>query len=225
MTDARHSPPRQRRFSVEAGAAGRRLPHRRRALGRAGADLCRSERHAAGFLRLLSASFRTDFGTRLPHIFGERARASGAGDPLAAAAHRKHPSANPRRLRRSGGAQGPTTVIGWSRLPTMRPTPSRSSIRRDLDIGSRGGSFSRTAQEPAGPRRAATSPISGRRKWPGPATNIGSPSPRGRHPTRSPSASPEAPPGRAVDRQRRAAGHRQADRHHRPWLRCRTSRR
>ena len=47
--------------------------------------------------------------------------------------------------------------------------------------------------EPHGRPKAATSPISGRPKWPAPAMNIGSSSPPGRHRTRSPSASPGAP--------------------------------
>ena len=90
-----------------------------------------------------------DFGTRLPHVFAERVEHPEPAIRVAAAADRERPSADPGRLRRSGGVQGPMTAIGWSRRPTTRPTPSRSSIRTISSIGSRGASSFPTGQEPA----------------------------------------------------------------------------
>ena len=73
-----------------------------------------------------------------------------------------------------------TTAIGWSRRRTTRPTRFRSSIRRTSGIGSPKGSYFQLEMSRHGRRKAATSPTSGRRKWPGRAMNIGSPSPPGR---------------------------------------------
>ena len=105
---------------------------------------------------LSTASCREDFGTRLPHVFADARGASGARLSVAAAADRKRPSANPRRLRRSGGVQGRATAGGWSRHPTTRPTHFRSFIRPTLRIGSQRASSFRREASPLGPRRAAT---------------------------------------------------------------------
>ena len=112
-------------------------------------------------------------------------------------------------------------TIGSSRRRTTRPTPSRSSTRTTLSIGSAAALPFPQATNRSGPRRAATSPISGRPEmakvgdeyWlvftARQATNalaIGL--------ARAPVAA------RAVDRQRRAADHRQAAQHDRSRLRC-----
>src|SRR5207248_2174256 len=92
-----------------ARAARRRLPHTC-ALGRAGADLRRSNGLAAGLFRFLSAAC-DGFRYADARDLRRRAGAARARNPLAPAAHRERPPADPRRLRRSGDPQDPRRLL------------------------------------------------------------------------------------------------------------------
>ena len=178
-------------FSVEAAQEGEGF-RIRRPLGRAGADLCHSNGFAAGLFRLLPPALH-----RLRHAHARdlrrRARAARTDDPLAAAAHREHPSANSRRLRRSGGPEDRRRLLARRDVQRRAGRLPAPPLERSRTLGAEGLRLSRKARSPAGPPKAATSPISGRRKWRRSATNIGSASPPGRRAMRSRSASPEAP--------------------------------
>ena len=134
----------------------------------------------------------THFGTRMPEIFGdelERPAATMRWRPLLTE------NIHPQILAGYGDPAVLKTDDGYWLVATSNDAPDAFPLLHssDLYIGSRGGSFSRKARSPAGPQRAATSPISGRPKWRRPVTNTGSASPRETRPKRSRSASPEAP--------------------------------
>ena len=135
-----------------------------------------------------------DFGTALPHILAERA---GHQEPTIRWRPLLTENLHPQILVGYGDPAVFKDHDGYSAgrdVEQRARRVSRSSIRRTSGIGSPKGSSFQLEMSRHGRRKAATSPISGRRKWPGRAMNIGSPSPPGRHRTRSPSASPGALP-------------------------------
>ena len=81
-------------------------------------------------------------------------------------------------------------------VATSNDAPDAFPLLHSTDLDHwepQGFHLSRRATSPAGPPKAAMSPISGRRKWPRRATNIGCASPPGRPAMRSRSGLREAP--------------------------------
>jgi hypothetical protein len=131
-----------------------------------------------------------DFGTRVPHRFDVPVTDTGSDrswQPLLTK------NAGPRILSGYGDPAMLKTEDGYYLVATSNdapdacPTLFQSSIRPILKAGSISASSSPKARRPAGPRKAATSPISGRPKWRRWATNIGSPTPPAKRATPSPS--------------------------------------
>ena len=178
-------------FTVDAAADGDGFRIAVAGVGRKASDLSRSERHAAGFLALLPA-LATDFGTRVPHVLA---------DPV------EHPepairwrpllteNVHPKILVGYGDPAVLKTEDGYWLVATSNDAPDAFPILHssDLEHWEPQGFVFHEGEEPAGRRRAATSPTSGRPRWRGSAMNIGSPSPPARPRTRSRSAWPAAP--------------------------------
>ena len=143
-----------------------------------------------------SAFFRQlsdDFGTRLPHVFAERSEHPEPAIRVAAAADRKRPPANPGRLRRPRGAEGRRRLLAGCDIQRRARRLPHPPFGRSDALGAKRVHIRQWCRNLFGRPRASTSVISGRRRWLESKANIGSPSPRAKPRTRSPSGWRGAP--------------------------------